>query len=153
MGCKCGNFFWHMIVLLCSDLMHYMGKWIQGYTPKAGTFIPFGAGNRLCPGNDLAKMEISIFLHYFLLGYQWVLLSPFFFEVRDNIHISYNFYWFITKNWKTFLKLSQMHNEFSKCTYSLYMPCHGLMTATYNTTSLILARFSNMQQSSIACAF
>lgn len=51
-------------------LIHYTVKWIQGYTPKAGTFIPFGAGTRLCPGNDLAKMEISIFLHYFLLGYQ-----------------------------------------------------------------------------------
>ncbi|KAK9742705.1 hypothetical protein RND81_03G192400 [Saponaria officinalis] len=39
-------------------------------TPKAGTFLPFGAGTRLCPGNDLAKLEISIFLHYFLLGYK-----------------------------------------------------------------------------------
>ncbi|KAH9627502.1 hypothetical protein KSS87_006193 [Heliosperma pusillum] len=38
--------------------------------PKAGTFLPFGAGTRLCPGNDLAKLEISIFLHYFLLGYK-----------------------------------------------------------------------------------
>ncbi|XXG66589.1 hypothetical protein AAC387_Pa06g0132 [Persea americana] len=50
-------------------------RW-DGYTPKAGTFIPFGAGNRLCPGNDLAKMEISIFLHYFLLGYQLKRLNP-----------------------------------------------------------------------------
>ncbi|XP_058085828.1 ent-kaurenoic acid oxidase 2-like [Magnolia sinica] len=46
------------------------------YTPKAGAFIPFGAGSRLCPGNDLAKMEISIFLHYFLLGYQLKRLNP-----------------------------------------------------------------------------
>ncbi|KAL8249370.1 hypothetical protein R6Q59_006238 [Mikania micrantha] len=38
--------------------------------PKAGTFLPFGAGSRLCPGNDLAKLEIAIFLHHFLLNYR-----------------------------------------------------------------------------------
>jgi len=43
---------------------------VQGLTPKAGTFLPFGGGSRLCPGNDLAKLEISVFLHYFLLNYQ-----------------------------------------------------------------------------------
>ncbi|GFZ02881.1 cytochrome P450, family 88, subfamily A, polypeptide 3 [Actinidia rufa] len=35
-------------------------RW-DGLTPKAGTFLPFGAGSRTCPGNDLAKLEISIF--------------------------------------------------------------------------------------------
>uniref|UniRef100_A0A1U7YEV2 Ent-kaurenoic acid oxidase 1-like n=1 Tax=Nicotiana sylvestris TaxID=4096 RepID=A0A1U7YEV2_NICSY len=44
-------------------------RW-DDFTPKAGTFLPFGAGSRLCPGNDLAKLEISIFLHYFLLDYE-----------------------------------------------------------------------------------
>ncbi|CAM8910959.1 unnamed protein product [Rhodiola kirilowii] len=44
-------------------------RW-EGFTPKAGAFLPFGAGSRTCPGNDLAKLEISIFLHYFLLHYQ-----------------------------------------------------------------------------------
>ncbi|KAL7120831.1 hypothetical protein ACP275_02G146400 [Erythranthe tilingii] len=44
-------------------------RW-DGFTPKAGNFIPFGAGSRLCPGNDLAKLEISIFLHHFLLNYE-----------------------------------------------------------------------------------
>ncbi|KAJ6401595.1 hypothetical protein OIU84_016904 [Salix udensis] len=44
-------------------------RW-DNYTPRAGTFLPFGAGSRLCPGNDLAKLEISIFLHYFLLDYR-----------------------------------------------------------------------------------
>ncbi|GJU45764.1 Ent-kaurenoic acid oxidase [Tanacetum coccineum] len=38
--------------------------------PKPGTFLPFGAGTRLCPGNDLAKLEIAIFLHHFLLKYK-----------------------------------------------------------------------------------
>jgi ent-kaurenoic acid hydroxylase len=43
---------------------------MQENKPKAGSFIPFGAGSRLCPGSDLAKLEISIFLHYFLLDYE-----------------------------------------------------------------------------------
>ncbi|KAK7246201.1 hypothetical protein RIF29_41061 [Crotalaria pallida] len=37
---------------------------------KAGEFLPFGAGTRLCPGNDLAKLEISVFLHHFVLNYR-----------------------------------------------------------------------------------
>ncbi|KAJ7961834.1 Cytochrome P450 family ent-kaurenoic acid oxidase [Quillaja saponaria] len=45
-------------------------------THKAGEFLPFGAGTRLCPGNDLAKLEISIFLHYFLLHYKLEPLNP-----------------------------------------------------------------------------
>ncbi|CAA2989472.1 ent-kaurenoic acid oxidase 1 [Olea europaea subsp. europaea] len=44
-------------------------RW-DGFTPKAGNFLPFGGGSRLCPGNDLAKLEIAIFLHYFLLNYE-----------------------------------------------------------------------------------
>ncbi|PON56718.1 Cytochrome P450 [Parasponia andersonii] len=50
-------------------------RW-NGYTPKAGSFLPFGAGSRLCPGNDLAKLEISIFLHYFLLNYRVKQANP-----------------------------------------------------------------------------
>ncbi|KAL2478273.1 Ent-kaurenoic acid oxidase 2 [Forsythia ovata] len=44
-------------------------RW-DGFTPKAANFLPFGGGSRLCPGNDLAKLEIAIFLHYFLLDYE-----------------------------------------------------------------------------------
>nr|ARI45597.1 ent-kaurenoic acid oxidase [Cocos nucifera] len=50
-------------------------RW-DGLTPKSGTFLPFGGGSRLCPGNELAKLEISIFLHYFLLDYQLTRLNP-----------------------------------------------------------------------------
>lgn len=44
-------------------------RW-EGHSPRAGTFLAFGLGARLCPGNDLAKLEISVFLHHFLLGYK-----------------------------------------------------------------------------------
>ncbi|CAK9173370.1 unnamed protein product [Ilex paraguariensis] len=43
---------------------------------KPGGYIPFGAGSRLCPGADLAKLEVSVFLHYFLLDYKLELLNP-----------------------------------------------------------------------------
>lgn len=57
---------------------------MQNFTPKAGAFLPFGAGSRLCPGNDLAKLEISIFLHHFLLNYQLVYLLFFFYATLNS---------------------------------------------------------------------
>lgn len=50
-------------------------RW-DDFIPKAGSFLPFGAGSRLCPGNDLAKLEIAIFLHHFLLNYKLERLNP-----------------------------------------------------------------------------
>ncbi|EPS65596.1 hypothetical protein M569_09175, partial [Genlisea aurea] len=50
-------------------------RW-EGFTPKAGHFLPFGLGSRLCPGNDLAKIEIAIFLHHFLLHYKLQRQNP-----------------------------------------------------------------------------
>ncbi|KEH37115.1 putative cytochrome P450 [Medicago truncatula] len=43
---------------------------------RAGEFLPFGVGTRLCPGNDLAKLEISVFLHHFLLNYELEQINP-----------------------------------------------------------------------------
>ncbi|OMO98192.1 Cytochrome P450 [Corchorus olitorius] len=50
-------------------------RW-DNHTPKAGSFIPFGAGSRICPGADLAKLEMSIFFHYFLLNYRFERSNP-----------------------------------------------------------------------------
>ncbi|XP_015957493.1 ent-kaurenoic acid oxidase 2 [Arachis duranensis] len=43
---------------------------------KAGEFLPFGLGTRLCPGNELAKLEITVFLHHFLLNYKLEHTNP-----------------------------------------------------------------------------
>ncbi|CAN6579743.1 unnamed protein product [Malus baccata var. baccata] len=50
-------------------------RW-NGSNAKARSFIPFGIGSRLCPGSDLTKLEITIFLHYFLLNYELERLNP-----------------------------------------------------------------------------
>ncbi|OMO93116.1 Cytochrome P450 [Corchorus olitorius] len=50
-------------------------RW-ENHTPKAGSFIPFGAGSKICPGADLAKLEMYIFLHYFLLNYRFERINP-----------------------------------------------------------------------------
>ncbi|KAL3497728.1 hypothetical protein ACH5RR_040460 [Cinchona calisaya] len=49
---------------------------LEGEKVKLGTLIPFGAGSRLCPGADLAKLEVSVFLHYFLLNYRLERVNP-----------------------------------------------------------------------------
>lgn len=33
--------------------------------------MPFGGGARLCPGAELAKVEIAFFLHHLVLNYRW----------------------------------------------------------------------------------
>ncbi|KAG4184888.1 hypothetical protein ERO13_A09G198700v2 [Gossypium hirsutum] len=50
-------------------------RW-DDFIPKAGAFLPFSTGSSTCPGADLAKLEVTIFLHYFLLNYKLVQLNP-----------------------------------------------------------------------------
>uniref|UniRef100_A0A7N0T0R6 (+)-abscisic acid 8'-hydroxylase n=1 Tax=Kalanchoe fedtschenkoi TaxID=63787 RepID=A0A7N0T0R6_KALFE len=39
--------------------------------PKPNTFTPFGSGVHACPGNELAKLEILIFLHHLVTKFRW----------------------------------------------------------------------------------
>ncbi|XP_022892066.1 abietadienol/abietadienal oxidase isoform X2 [Olea europaea var. sylvestris] len=34
-------------------------------------FAPFGGGARFCPGAELARLQIAMFLHYFVTTYRW----------------------------------------------------------------------------------
>ncbi|GAV72204.1 p450 domain-containing protein [Cephalotus follicularis] len=35
-------------------------------------FTPFGGGQRLCPGLELTRLEMSIFLHHLVTTYRWI---------------------------------------------------------------------------------
>ncbi|PPR85695.1 hypothetical protein GOBAR_AA34995 [Gossypium barbadense] len=50
-------------------------RW-DGFKPKVGAFLPFGAGSSTCPGAGLAKLVISIFLHCFIRNYKLEQLNP-----------------------------------------------------------------------------
>ncbi|CAI9090580.1 OLC1v1025382C1 [Oldenlandia corymbosa var. corymbosa] len=43
--------------------------------PKPGTYLVFGAGKRMCVGNKLSRLQISIFIHHLVLGYRWNLIN------------------------------------------------------------------------------
>ncbi|XP_022923280.1 beta-amyrin 11-oxidase-like [Cucurbita moschata] len=50
-------------------------RW-DNFIGNPGAFTPFGLGVRMCPGRHLAKLEISIFLHHFLLNYKIERYNP-----------------------------------------------------------------------------
>ncbi|KAL2497708.1 3-epi-6-deoxocathasterone 23-monooxygenase [Abeliophyllum distichum] len=43
-----------------------------GAAVSSNTFTPFGGGQRLCPGLELSRLEISIFLHHLVTTCRWV---------------------------------------------------------------------------------
>ncbi|XP_010933628.1 ent-kaurenoic acid oxidase 1 isoform X2 [Elaeis guineensis] len=44
--------------------------------PEPGTYQVFGGGPRICAGNMLARLQLTIILHHLALGYKWELLNP-----------------------------------------------------------------------------
>ncbi|XP_068642582.1 ent-kaurenoic acid oxidase 2-like [Aristolochia californica] len=44
--------------------------------PKVGTYTVFGHGPRYCPGNNMARLEVILFLFHVCLNYRWELLNP-----------------------------------------------------------------------------
>ncbi|KAK4364579.1 hypothetical protein RND71_015937 [Anisodus tanguticus] len=43
---------------------------------KPASFLPFGIGPKMCPGANLVRLEVSVFLHYYILYYRIEQLSP-----------------------------------------------------------------------------
>ncbi|KAJ7963165.1 putative Cytochrome P450 [Quillaja saponaria] len=55
------------------DWPHQFNPWRwQDKDMSSCNFTPFGGGQRLCPGLDLARLETSIFLHHFVTQFRWV---------------------------------------------------------------------------------
>lgn len=38
---------------------------------KMGYYSPFGGGQRLCPGLEVSRLEMTIFLHHLVTTYTW----------------------------------------------------------------------------------
>ncbi|KAG0491837.1 hypothetical protein HPP92_005235 [Vanilla planifolia] len=47
-------------------------RWKEMVDVSTCSFTPFGGGQRLCPGLDLARLEASIFLHHLVTSFTWV---------------------------------------------------------------------------------
>ncbi|KDP44780.1 hypothetical protein JCGZ_01280 [Jatropha curcas] len=43
----------------------------SGATSPGNVFTPFGGGPRLCPGYELARVELSVFLHHLVTRFSW----------------------------------------------------------------------------------
>ncbi|KAM3195912.1 hypothetical protein ACQJBY_071859 [Aegilops geniculata] len=43
---------------------------------KPGMYLVFGGGYRICAGNMLARLQLTIMLHHLSIGYEWELLNP-----------------------------------------------------------------------------
>lgn len=55
-------------------------RW-QEKDPAGSSFLPFGGGQRLCPGMDMSRLEGSIFLHQLVTRYSW--------EAEDDSIVSF----------------------------------------------------------------
>lgn len=44
----------------------------EASTVNSNIFTPFGGGQRLCPGLELSRLELAIFLHHLVTKYRWI---------------------------------------------------------------------------------
>lgn len=52
-------------------------RWLSSSSEKlSNNFMPFGSGARFCPGAELARLEMAIFLHHLILKHDWELAEP-----------------------------------------------------------------------------
>lgn len=47
------------------------------------TYIPFGAGPRVCPGAEFARTEVLLIIHHLITNYKWTAMVEDEIVVRD----------------------------------------------------------------------
>ncbi|PQM42646.1 cytochrome P450 724B1 [Prunus yedoensis var. nudiflora] len=59
--------------LHASALEFHPWRWekIQSQDQTCKRFTPFGGGSRCCPGSELGKLEVAIFLHHLVQSFRW----------------------------------------------------------------------------------
>ncbi|WOK93880.1 Cytochrome P450 [Canna indica] len=68
----------HLDPSLFEDPHHFNPwRWLcSSGVKKTNDFMPFGGGARHCPGSEIARLEMAVFLHHLILKHDWVVAEP-----------------------------------------------------------------------------